>query len=57
MVTEKAERTPSPPRKIGPAPGQDTTDYLLASAANREQLLASIAEADRGDYFQRDLLD
>lgn len=56
IKTSRAKPTPRRPTSSA-APLQDMTDYLLASPANREHLLASIAEADRGEYFQRDLLD
>ena len=44
-------------RKVGQQPGQDTTDYLLASPANRERLLASIAEIRAGNVEFHDLID
>ncbi len=44
-------------RKIGQQPGQDTTDYLLSSPANRERLLASIADVRAGRVEYHDLID
>lgn len=43
--------------RVGLQPGQDTTDYLMSSPANRERLLASIANVRAGKVEYHDLID